>query len=144
MILTAQEVYEVISSCNKENLQNVVNSILKKLNKKNKSHNGTFIIDATPGDVDVNFGSKKVTKKSLENKEYKWAWGTAWGWYLGFKITFILDYEILMPVLLFLSSESPNDTKMVPIILKELKRRKIISHGINYYLIEVIMHIITN
>ena len=129
MILTSQEVYEEISSCNKENLQNAVNSILKKLNKKVKSNNRTFLIDATPGDLDVNFRSKKVTKKSLENKDYKWAWGTALGWYLGFKITLVLDYDTLMPVLFLLSSGSPNDTKMVPIVLKELKRRKIISHG---------------
>ena len=50
MILTSQEVYEEISSCNKENLQNAVNGILKKLNKKDKSNNRTFLIDATPGD----------------------------------------------------------------------------------------------
>ena len=30
MLLTAQEVYEEISSCDKDNLQNAVNSILKK------------------------------------------------------------------------------------------------------------------
>ena len=58
MILTAQEVYGEISSCNKENLQNAVNSILKKLNKKVKGNNRTFFIDATPGDLDVNFRSK--------------------------------------------------------------------------------------
>ena len=47
----------------------------------------------------------------------------------GFKITLVLDYDTLMPVLFLLSSGSPNDTKIVPIVLKELKRRKIISHG---------------
>ena len=129
MVLTAQEVYTEISDCNKDNLENAVNSILKKLNKKVKTPNRTFLIDATPGDVDVNFRSKKITKKSLENKDYKWAWGTALGSYLGFKITLVLDYDNLMPVLFLLSRGSPHDTKMVPIILKELKRRKIISHG---------------
>ena len=33
MLLTAQEVYEEISSCNKDNLQNAINSILKRLIK---------------------------------------------------------------------------------------------------------------
>ena len=33
MILSAQEVYEEISSCIKDNLQNSVNSILKKIIK---------------------------------------------------------------------------------------------------------------
>ena len=113
MILSAQDVYEEISSCNKDNLQNSVNSILKKINKSYKSQNRTLIVDGTPADLDVNFRSKKVTKESLENKDYKWAWGTALGWYLGFKITLVLDY----------------DTKMVPKILKELKRRKLIRTG---------------
>lgn len=129
MLLTAQEVYEEISSCNKENLQNAVNSILKKINKKYKSSNRTLIVDGTPADVDVNFRSKKITKKSLEEKDYKWSWGTALGNYLGFKITLVLDYDTKMPVLFLLSSGSPHDTKMVPKILKELKRRKLIHTG---------------
>lgn len=42
MLLTAQEVYEEISSCNKDNLQNAVNSILKKINKTCKHSNKTY------------------------------------------------------------------------------------------------------
>lgn len=42
MLLTAQEVYEEISSCNKDNLQNAVNSILKKINKTCKHSNKNF------------------------------------------------------------------------------------------------------
>ena len=80
-------------------------------------------------DSDINFRSKKVTKNSIKDKDYKWAWGTALGWYLGFKITLVLDYDTKMPVLFLLSSGSPHDTKMVPLILKELKRRKLISTG---------------
>jgi len=129
MLLTAQEVYEEISSCNKENLQNAVNSILKKINKGFKSKNRTLIVDASAADSNINFRSKKVTKKSIKDKDYKWAWGTALGWYLGFKITLVLDYDTKMPVLFLLSSGSPHDTKMVPLILKELKRRKLISTG---------------
>ena len=59
MILSAQDVYEEISSCNKDNLQNSVNSILKKINKSYKSQNRTLIVDGTPADLDVNFRSKK-------------------------------------------------------------------------------------
>ena len=73
MLLTAQEVYEEISSCNKENLQNAVNSILKKINKGFKSKNRTLIVDASAADSDINFRSKKVTKKSIKDKDYKWA-----------------------------------------------------------------------
>lgn len=106
-----------------------MNSILKKINKKYKSFNRTLIVDGTPADVDVNFRSKKITKKSLEEKDYNWSWGTALGNYLGFKITLVLDYDTKMPVLFLLSSGSPHDTKMVPKILKELKRRKLIHIG---------------
>ena len=129
MLLTAQEVYGEISGCNKDNLQNAINSILKKINKGYKSKNRTLIVDGSSSDTDINFGSKKVTKKSIEDRDYKGAWGTALGWYLGFKITLVLDYDTKMPVLFLLSSGSPHDTKMVPLILKELKRRKLISTG---------------
>jgi len=77
MLLTAQEVYEEISSCNKENLQNAVNSILKKINKGFKSKNRTLIVDASAADSDINFRSKKVTKNSIKDKDYKWAWGNS-------------------------------------------------------------------
>ena len=52
---------------------------------------------------------------------------TALGWSLGFKITLVLDYDAKMPVLFLLSSGSPHDTKRVPLILKEFKKRKLIS-----------------
>ena len=72
-MLTAQEVYEEISSCNKENLQNAVNNILEKDYKCFKSKNRTLIVDASGADSDINFRSKKVTKNSIKDKYYKWA-----------------------------------------------------------------------
>lgn len=101
----------------------------KKINKCFKSKNRTLIVDASGADSDINFRSKKVTKNSIKDKDYKWAWAIALGWYLCFKITLVLDYDTKMPVLFLLSSGSPHDTKKVPLILKELKRIKLISTG---------------
>lgn len=45
----------------------------KKINKGFKSKNRTLIVDASAADSDINFRSKKVTKKSIKDKDYKWA-----------------------------------------------------------------------
>ena len=72
---------------------------------------------------------KKVTKNSIKTKTINGLGGTVLDEYLGFKITLVLDYDTKISVLFLLSGGSPHDTKMVPLILKELKRRKLISTG---------------
>lgn len=79
--------------------------------------------------MNINFGSKKISKESLKNKDYTWAWGTAIGYYIGYKVTLVLDYKTKMPVYFMIQRGSPSDTKMVSTILPVLRRKKIIRRG---------------
>lgn len=47
------------------NWKNTVNSILNKLRNDYNRGRRTFIIDATPGDLNINFKGKKISKESL-------------------------------------------------------------------------------
>ena len=44
-----------------------MNTILNYLNKNNRVKFHTYLLDATPLDVDYNFNSKKISKKNLES-----------------------------------------------------------------------------
>ena len=110
-------------------LENTVNSILNSLRNDYRRGVRSFIIDATPGDLNINFGSKNISKESLKDKDFKWGWGTAIGYYIGYKVTVVLDYKTKMPVYFMVESGSPSYTKMVGKILPILRRKKIIRRG---------------
>ena len=129
IVLEAQEIYDRLSKLNPEQLENTVNSILNKLRNDYNRGRRTFIIDATPGDLNINFNGKKISKESLEEKDYAWAWGTSIGFYIGYKITLVLDYKSKMPVYFIIDRGSPNDTTMVSKILPILQKKKIIRKG---------------
>lgn len=129
IVLEAQEIFDRLSKLNPEQLENTVNSILNKLRNDYNRGRRTFIIDATPGDLNINFNGKKISKESLEEKDYAWAWGTSIGFYIGYKITLVLDYKSKMPVYFIIDRGSPNDTTMVSKILPILQKKKIIRKG---------------
>ena len=112
IVLEAQEIYDRLSKFNPVQLENTVNSILNKLRNDYNHGRKTFIIDATPGDLNINFNGKKISKESLKDKDYAWAWGTSIGFYIGYKITLVLDYRTKIPVYFMIGRGSPNDTTM--------------------------------
>lgn len=129
IVLEAQDIYDRLSKVNPVQLENTVNSILNKLRNDYNRGRRTFIIDATPGDLNINFKCKKISKESLEGKDYAWAWGTSIGFYISYKITLVLDYKTKMPVYFMIDRGSPNDTTMVSKILSILQRKRIIRKG---------------
>lgn len=128
-VISAENIYNRISRLDPVALENTVNGILNSLRDDNRRGIRSFIIDATPGDLNINFGSKKVSIESLKDKDYAWAWGTAIGFYIGYKVTLVLDYKTKMPVYFMIERGSPSDTKMVGKILPILRRKKIIRRG---------------
>jgi len=128
-VLESQEIYDRLSRVNPDKLENTVNSILNRLRNDYRRGKRTFIIDATPGDLNINFGCKKVSKESLEDKDYAWAWGTSIGFYIGYKITLVLDYNTKIPVYFMIDRGSPNDATIVERILPILQKKKIIRKG---------------
>ena len=58
--------------------------------------------------------------------DLKWSYSSSKGFYIGFKATFILDYDFMTPVAILFHSGAPNDAKLFEEIMKELRRRRII------------------
>lgn len=79
--------------------------------------------------MNINFNGKKISKESLEDKDYAWAWGTSIGFYIRYKITLVLDYRTKIPVYFMIDIGSPNNTTMISKILPILQMKRIIRKG---------------
>ena len=100
---------------------------LKKYDKKKTKK--TFIVDATPVDVDINFHRNKKTKKHLEKLNLKWSYSSFKGYYIRFKATVVMNYDSMNPVSILIHSGAPNDARLFEEILENLKKRRIIRKG---------------
>ena len=125
-VLEAQEIYDYFQRNSVENYADSVNSALKAFGNYKRRGKRTFIVDATPIDLDFNFNRKKQSKEKLRKMDLKWSYSSSKGFYIGFKATFVLDYDSMTPVAILFHSGAPNDAKLFEEIMKELHRRRII------------------
>ena len=128
-ILTADQVYKIFSQQNPENLLKALNRILNHQNRVKRRGKKTFIVDATPVDLDFNFNRNKKTKEHLKTLNLKWSYSSSKGFYIGFKATVIIDYDSMNPVSILIHSGAPNDAKLFDEIMKNLQKRRIIRKG---------------
>ena len=128
-ISTADQVYKIFSQQDSENLLKALNRILNHQNRVKRRGKKTFIIDATPVDLDFNFNRNKKTKEHLKSLNLKWSYSSSKGFYIGFKATVILDYDCMNPVSILIHSGAPNDAKLFDEIMENLQKRRIIEKG---------------
>ena len=64
-VLTADQVYKIFSEINSEKLIKSLNRILNSRNMVKRRGKKTFIVDATPVDLDINFRRNKKSKEHL-------------------------------------------------------------------------------
>ena len=99
---------------------------LKPLKKRGKQ---TFIVDATPVDLDYNIKRKKRYKKQLAKQGLKWSYASSYGFYIGFKATIVIEHKSALPVAILIHSGAPHDSKIFDEIMRNLQRRRIILKG---------------
>jgi hypothetical protein len=124
---TENEIYGIFSKYEPEQFTCFVFELLNELCPKRKKESRGIIIDSTDINLNLNFHAKKITKKSLENKEYKWGHSTHRGFFIGMKLTLALESETLKPLAFLINEANVSEPKIYPEILKELKRRRIIK-----------------
>ena len=64
-VLTADQLYKIFSQQNPENLLKALNRILNHQNRVKRRGKKTFIVDATPIDLDFNFNRKIKRQKNI-------------------------------------------------------------------------------
>lgn len=126
---TENEVYRILSKYDPEEFSYFVFELLNELCPKRKSGSRGIIIDSTDITLNFNWHSKKITKESLEDKEYKWGHSTHRGFFIGMKLTLALEYPTLKPLVFLINEANVSEPKIYPEMLKELKRKRIIRSG---------------
>ena len=66
-------------------------------------------------------------KEHLEKLGLKWAYSSTMGYYIGFKVTVVVNKKNMVPVAILIDSGSPNDKKIFEDVLKNLLKRRIIK-----------------
>ena len=128
-VLTADQVYKIFSQQNPEDLLKALNRILNHQNRVKRRGKKTFIVDATPVDLDFNFNRNKKTKEHPKTLNLKWSYSSSKGFYIGFKATVVMDYDSMNPVCILIHSGAPNDAKLFDEIMENLQKRRIIQKG---------------
>jgi hypothetical protein len=128
-VLTADQVYKNFSQQGPKNLLKALNRILNHHNRVKRRGKKTFIVDATPVDLDFNFNRNKKTKEHLKTLNLKWSYSSSKGFYIGFKATVVIDYDSMNPVCILIHSGAPNDAKLFDEIMENLQKRRIIQKG---------------
>jgi len=124
---TEQQFYEYFSRFNPNLFNNITNSICSRINKKNRSPIKIYLADATPVAVDINTIKKYVSKEDLAKLNLKWGFSKTKNYYIGFKVTVVLDKDTLCPVSILIHSGSPHDSVIYEEVLNELKRRRLFA-----------------
>ena len=128
-VLSADQVYKNFSLQDSEELVKALNRILNARNHVKRRGKKTFIVDATPVDLDINFHRNKKTKEHLKSLNLKWSYSSSKGFYIGFKATVIIDFDNMNPVSILIHSGAPNDAKLFDEIMENLQKRRIIQKG---------------
>ena len=124
---TEEQVSEYFSRFNVIQYYNMVNSLLKMYFKLHKHIPDEYIVDATPVACDFNIIKKYIKDEHLNKLGLKWGYSTTKKYFIGFKVTVVLEKRTLTPISILIHPGAPSDARIFEGILKELKRRKIIK-----------------
>jgi Transposase DDE domain len=123
------EVYSIMSSFDPEQFINFVIVILNNVCSRRKRGSSQIIIDSTDINLDLNWFKRKISKKMLENRDFKWGHSTHRGYFIGMKLSLALEYPSLKPLAFIVNEANVSEYTVYPQILEELQRRRKIRAG---------------
>jgi hypothetical protein len=125
----ASQISEFLKRFKSDTYIEIVNSLLFNVKPLKRRGKLTFIVDATPVDLDYNVKRKHRSKKYLKKQDLKWSYSSSYGFYIGFKATIVIEQKSAMHVAIIIHSGAPNDSKIFPEIMENLRKRRVIRNG---------------
>jgi len=119
-----RSIYNFMSKFESEQFINLVFSILNANSNKRRNKPSILILDWTDISLDLN----PFRKRDLKNKPYKWGYSTK-GFFLGMKMMILIDYSTLTPLFFHVYPANVHESKIYPLILEMLKRKRLIRFG---------------
>ena len=126
-ILDYNKISNLISSLNTVQLMEFVIKLINKQFLKGIRGRRTFLIDATSIKMDINLNKKYYTDEELEEKGFKIGYSKTNGYFIGCKLTLVIDFDTGQPLAMLIHEGAYSDHKIFPEMLEELKRRRIMS-----------------
>ena len=123
------EVYGIMSSFDPDQFINFVIGLLNNVCSPRKKGLSHIIIDSTDIDLDLNWFKRKISKKMLEKRQFKWGHSTHRGYFIGMKLSLALEYPSLKPLAFVVNEANVSEYTVYPQILEELHRRRKIRAG---------------
>ena len=103
----AIQVSEFLSRFKPDTYVKIINRILMQIKPLKRRGKRTFIVDATPIDLDYNTNRTHRSKKELKKHDLKWSYSSSYGFYIGFKATVVIEHQSAMPVAIYNPLWSP-------------------------------------
>ena len=128
-IPSEDEVYSVMSSFDPDQFINFVIVVLNNVCPRRKRGISQIIIDSTDINLDLNWFKRKISKKMLKDRDFKWGYSTHRGYFIGMKLSLALEYPSLKPLAFVINEANVSEYKVYPQILEELSRRRKIRAG---------------
>ena len=119
-----KSVYNFMSKFESDQFISLVFSILNTNSKRRPNKPSILILDWTDISLDLN----PFRKRDLKNKPYKWGYSTK-GFFLGMKMMILIDYSTLTPLFFHVYPANIHESKIYPLILEMLKRKRLIRFG---------------
>lgn len=123
------DVYSIMSSFDPDQFVNFVIGLLNNVCSRRKRGVSQIIIDSTDINLDLNWFKRKISKKMLKDREFKWGHSTHRGFFIGMKLSLALEYPSLKPLAFIINEANVSEYTVYPQILEELKRRRKIRAG---------------
>jgi hypothetical protein len=123
------EIYSIMSSFDPEQFINFVIGLLNNVCSRRKRGLSHIIIDSIDINLDLNWFKRKISKKMLEDREFKWGHSKHRGYFIGMKLSLAMEYPSLKPLAFIVNEANVSEYTVYPQILEELKRRKKIRPG---------------
>jgi hypothetical protein len=127
---SAQSIYQFVSKFEESQFIHLISGVLNSMCRQSSLRKyRKLIVDGSAITLDLNIFRRKFRKKDLLDRDFRWGFSNTRGYYLGFKLTLVLEYPKLLPLCVLLHSGSPHDSSLFEEIMDELKRRRIIRNG---------------
>jgi len=128
-VLETRHVYRFLSQFSPDAFIALVLRVLNLQCGKRGKKRAWLIVDSTDLQLDINWFRRRIKKADLEDREFKWGYSPSKGYYIGYKLTMVVDKRNLKPLAFLTHEGSPNDAKLFKEVLEELKRRRILRKG---------------
>ncbi|MCQ8893729.1 MAG: transposase [Methanolinea sp.] len=126
---SASTIYQFLSRMREEQFVLMTSDILNSLcPRPSRRKFRRMIVDGSAITLDLNIFRRKFRKKDLLKKDYRWGFSNTVGYYLGYKLTLVIEYPSLLPLCMLLHPGSPHDSALFEEIMDELRRRRIIQN----------------